>query len=379
MNKCLMVITGAFHTGGGIAAVNRLVISALAEAGYKLDIYCLTEDDSTIDARYINPSDANYQVFGGDKLRYVPSVWQALLRNEYDLVFSDHVNVASTLAFPSKLRMCCYVVWLHGVEVFPPKPDFEGRIGLQAAWKGLASSEYTKQKTYEYFPRLPVTACDLALDPVRYPEESLGLREPSKSDLSMTAVNGSIQKLDRQMILNVGQMVSETRDKGQGCLLKAFHSVYELFTNAQLVLVGQGSDYSRLLILARSFPLQVQRQIFMPGYVDDKLLNRLYQACYVLAMPSIGEGFGLVYLEAMSRAKPCLGGNIDATPYLVRSGETGLLVDDPKSPEQVAEKIIWLLSHPIEAKEMGMAGYHLVNSQYLFSHFQTRFWQAIFS
>lgn len=115
----------------------------------------------------------------------------------------------------------------------------------------------------------------------------------------------------------------------------------------------------------------------MPGYMEDTLLDRLYQTCYLFGMPSIGEGFGLVYLEAMSHAKPCIGGNSNATPYVVQDGVTGLLVEDPKSPEQVADKVNWLLAHPDQAREMGMAGYRRVASRHLFHHFEERFWDAL--
>jgi glycosyltransferase involved in cell wall biosynthesis len=79
----------------------------------------------------------------------------------------------------------------------------------------------------------------------------------------------------------------------------------------------------------------------------------------------------------MSRGKPCLGGRINATPYVIRDGVTGLLVDDPRSAKQVAEKILWLMAHPQQARDMGRAGYELVRSYYLFPNFKQRFWQAL--
>ena len=133
----------------------------------------------------------------------------------------------------------------------------------------------------------------------------------------------------------------------------------------------------RLNALAKSFSPSQSDSIFMPGYVDDALIDRLYETCFLFAMPSIGEGFGLVYLEAMSRAKPCVGAKVDATPLIVGDGVTGLLVEDPRSPDQVADAIIWLMAHPEDANAMGRAGYDLVRSRYLFPHFQERFWRAI--
>jgi glycosyltransferase involved in cell wall biosynthesis len=68
---------------------------------------------------------------------------------------------------------------------------------------------------------------------------------------------------------------------------------------------------------------------------------------------------------------------MDATPYLVEDGVTGVLVDDPRSPKQIAEKACWLLAHPKDAARMGLSGYAIAKSNHLFSHFQERFWQAV--
>jgi glycosyltransferase involved in cell wall biosynthesis len=68
---------------------------------------------------------------------------------------------------------------------------------------------------------------------------------------------------------------------------------------------------------------------------------------------------------------------VDATPYVIRDGDTGLLVDDPRSPEQVASALNWFLSHPDETREMGQKGAELVRSYYMYPHFKQRFWEAV--
>lgn len=372
-----MAITGVFHTEGGIAAVNRLVICAIAETGYQLDVFSLVEADTTIDARYIDASTVNYRVFRENKFHFTASVWQALLRNSYDFVFSDHVNIASILALASKLRICQYAVWLCGVEVFPPGPNREGRLGLKYAWKRLAISAHTQKSVTSRFPDLPITVCDLALDPVRHTPTLTAESTESRPNASLCSGDGKERRLGSRVILHVGRMLAAERYKGQDVLLHAFPMILERFPDAQLVLVGRGDDTPRLRALAETLSSRVQARIFMPGFVKDDLLNKIYQTCYLFAMPSWGEGFGLVYLEAMARAKPCLGGRMDAARYVIRDGVTGLIVDDPKSPKQVADKICWLLEHPEEAYQMGLAGYNLVHSYYLFPHFKERFWKAL--
>jgi glycosyltransferase involved in cell wall biosynthesis len=379
MKKALLICTGAYHTDGGIAAVNRLTIKAIVDYGYPLDIFCLLEQDTTLDARYLPlGAQIQYRVFGGNKYWFTLAVWWTILHNSYAYVFVDHINLASMLSPLVWLKWCNYVVWLCGIEVFPPHPDREGRYGVMNAWKRLAISEFTRQNVADRFPNLSIKVCDLSLDPVRHTNylES-AMSSSSTSDIVLQALDGSHIPLAERVILHVGRMTSHQRYKGQESLIRAFPMIYRQDAGVQLVLVGQGDDMPRLKGISQTLPSEMQNHIFFPGYVPDDLLDLIYKKCYVFAMPSIGEGFGLVYLEAMMRGKPCLGGRVDATPCVVRDGLTGLLVENPKSSEQVAQALNWFLSHPEETHRMGLAGYDLVQSHYLFPHFQERFWNAI--
>lgn len=380
MKKALLLCTGAYRTDGGIAAVNQLTIAAVLDAGYALDAIVLKESASEVDERYVSPNrpmDFSYRSCRGNKAVFVLAAWWAVLTEKYGLIIVDHVNLASIL-FPLKvLKLCHYAVWLHGVEIFPPRPDFEGYLGLINASKLLANSSFTQKSVTKRYPGLPVRRCELALDPVRHPSVLPVESVSAPQQVSLEVMTGGMLRLDDRVILNVGRMVSGGRYKGQESLLAAFPQVVRCFPGAKLVLAGQGDDMPRLISLARTFSVEIQASICFPGYVPDDLLDLLYQKCYVFAMPSIGEGFGLVYLEAMMRAKACLGGRVDATPYIVQDGKTGLLVDDPRAPEQVAGALNWFLSHPEETRRMGLAGYDVVRSRYLFPHFQERFWDAI--
>ena len=375
MKKCLLFLTGAFDSDGGIAALNRLTVAALAER-YNLEILTLAEKESKVDERYLPKGTSMHaRAFGGNKLNFILSAWWAILFHKYDLILVDHVNLASALTPLRWLGLANYTVWLCGMEVFPPRPDFEGRLGLRNASRRVAISEFTRGSVAGRFPGLHVEVCDLALDPVRHVPSEILVEEAG--DVELTALDGSRQKLERRAILHVGRMATFERFKGQEVLIDAFPLIHQKYPDAQLVLAGKGDDLERLQARALSLPAEVHANIFMPGYVSDDLLERIYHLCYLFAMPSIGEGFGLVYLEAMSRGKPCIGARADATPYVIREGETGLLVDDPRSPEEVAEAVLWLFDHPAEASKMGRAGYELVQSYYLFPHFKERFLKII--
>jgi phosphatidyl-myo-inositol dimannoside synthase len=379
LKKALLVCTGAYSTDGGIAAVNRLTVQAFIEKGYSLDIFSLVERNTKIDICFLPPeAQVHYKSFAEKKLLFTFAVWRTLLQKSYDFILVDHVNLASILAPLAWLKYITYTVWLCGIEVFPPRPDIQGKLGLMGASNRLAISEFTRQSVINRFPDLSIKGCDLSLDPIRHangPQQPHS--ESSCTPIVMEAADGTCRELEDRVILHVGRMTTWERYKGQESLIRALPMVDRQNPDAQLVLAGQGEDMSRLRSIAQTLALPVQARIFFPGYVPNDMLDLLYRKCYVFAMPSIGEGFGLVYLEAMVRAKACLGGRVDATPCVVRDGVTGLLVDDPKSPEQVAGALNWFLSHPDETHRMGLAGHELVNSYYMFPNFLERFWNAI--
>jgi glycosyltransferase involved in cell wall biosynthesis len=71
-----------------------------------------------------------------------------------------------------------------------------------------------------------------------------------------------------------------------------------------------------------------------------------YRMCDVFAMPSKGEGFGIVFLEALACGRPVIAGNCDGSRDAVLDGELGFLVD-PDSPEAVAAALMDVLDESV--------------------------------
>jgi glycosyltransferase involved in cell wall biosynthesis len=109
---------------------------------------------------------------------------------------------------------------------------------------------------------------------------------------------------------------------------------------AHYVLVGKGDDHQRVEALTRGFGLT--DCVTLAGYVPDSELCDYYNLSDVFAMPSKGEGFGIVYLEAMACGKPCLGGNQDGALDALCHGELGALVN-PDDVKEIAETLVQIL------------------------------------
>jgi trehalose synthase len=102
--------------------------------------------------------------------------------------------------------------------------------------------------------------------------------------------------------------------------------------------------------------------------VGDIEVNAFQRASDVVLQKSIREGFGLSVTEALWKEVPVIGGNVGGIPLQILHGKTGFLVN---SIEDAAEKTLWLLKHPVEAKKMGKQGReHILKDFLITRHLQ---------
>jgi phosphatidylinositol alpha-1,6-mannosyltransferase len=159
------------------------------------------------------------------------------------------------------------------------------------------------------------------------------------------------------------------RYKGHHELIAAWPAVTAAVPGALLRIVGRGPGEPELRALAARSP--VAPQIAFEGFVPDARVEELYARATVFAMPSRGEGFGLVYIEAMRHGLPVIASVHDAGPEVVADGVTGFTVDLDR-PGQLAERLIELLRNHETARRMGEAGRECWARQYRFSCFRAR-------
>jgi glycosyltransferase involved in cell wall biosynthesis len=124
---------------------------------------------------------------------------------------------------------------------------------------------------------------------------------------------------------------------------------------------GQGSLKPYHENLSRS--LGISSHVIFLGRMPFEKLPLFYSICDVFVNPALGEGFGIVSAEAMATGKPVIAVRRYGSLDLVSDGVNGFLVD-PRSPKQIAEKILWLIENPEEAKRMGLNGRKIVEEKF---------------
>jgi glycosyltransferase involved in cell wall biosynthesis len=153
-----------------------------------------------------------------------------------------------------------------------------------------------------------------------------------------------------QVILYAGVLIPR---KGVHHLISAFIRIAQDFPQSRLVIAG--SDDSRTY--AAGLRAQVEqaglagRIEFLDKMPQARLASRMREAC-LLVLPSYSEGLPRVIYEAMAAGLPVVASSVSGIPEIVQESVTGFLVQ-PGDENALAERMQWVLRHPIDAREMG--------------------------
>lgn len=255
------------------------------------------------------------------------------------LVIATHLNFTPVAYWLKRLTGIPYWAVAHGVDAWAiERPDL--KRGLQYADQILAVSGYTRSRLLS----------EQHLDPSKV---SL---LPNTFDANRFQIAPKPQHLlerynltsDQPIILTVTRLASTDGYKGYDQLLDALLEIRQVIPNVHYILAGKGDDQPR--IEQRIRQLNLTNHVTLTGFIADEELGEHYNLCDVFAMPSKGEGFGIVYLEALACGKPTLGGNQDGAIDALCHGELGVLVN-PDDKSAIAKTLIQILQgtypHPL--------------------------------
>jgi glycosyltransferase involved in cell wall biosynthesis len=133
-------------------------------------------------------------------------------------------------------------------------------------------------------------------------------------------------------------------------LLRALALLRNDIPQLELRVVGNGPERQRLQRL--SSELRVEHCVRWLGDVNMNDLAAEYNGCDVFCLPTVQEGFGIVFLEAMAAGKPIVAARAAAVPEVVRSG----ILVEPENPEALADGILRLYRDPDLRESLGAAG-----------------------
>jgi phosphatidylinositol alpha-1,6-mannosyltransferase len=356
----LLAAVSLDERGGGVALVARLLWEVMQrEWGRGARLLRL------IDGQNPQPTFA-------DKSRYALRLAALQASPDIDLILYSHLRLAKPLLGVPRAYRKPYAVFLHGIEAWRGLPP--GQLQLLAdAELRLANSAFTARRVMAAHPQIgPVESCPLALTSrtILNAETAESAEKNHKGSSAFSAVSAFDRRIGAHAVLVVGRMASAERYKGHDQLIDAWPEIVAHVPDAQLVVVGSGDDEERLRRKAAESP--AAELIVFTGFIPAEALASLYARAALLALPSKGEGFGLVYLEAMAHRLACVGSIHDAAGDVVVDRETGWLVNQDDR-RQLADVVVRLLRDEDLRTRMGQAGYRRLQTEFTVDAFARRF------
>jgi glycosyltransferase involved in cell wall biosynthesis len=145
-----------------------------------------------------------------------------------------------------------------------------------------------------------------------------------------------------KVISTVGRLISQERYKGFDEIIEIMPQLVKRFSNIKYLIVGDGPDRPRLE--AKVGALGVADSVVFAGYIPESEKVAHYNLADVYVMPSRGEGFGIVLIEAAACGVPVVGSLADGSREALLDGRLGCLVD-PTNQRELVQAITAVLEN----------------------------------
>jgi phosphatidylinositol alpha-1,6-mannosyltransferase len=254
-----------------------------------------------------------------------------------------------------RTRSARVVLFLHGIEVWKRFGPWTRRL-LRRVDLFLSNSAFTWQRFTEMNP-------EFAAAPHRVVH--LGVEgEAPAADLPTGP----------PAALMLGRLARAEAYKGHAEVIAAWPQVRDRVPGAELWVAGDGD--LRPDLEARAAAAGLAGAVRFCGRVPEPRKQELLHRCRCLALPSRGEGFGLVYLEAMQLGRPCLVSDCDAGREVVHPPEAGLAAD-PGNAAELAAALARLLTAGPEWERWSAAARRRYADHFTAAQYQQRLLEAV--
>lgn len=330
--RVLALMTDAYGGHGGIAKFNRDLLDALAEMPEVTQVVALPRQVQMAADGVPGKVDYRCQAAGG-KRAYVMAALKAAA-GSYDLLICGHINLLR-LAVAVNLKVKAPLVLVaHGIDVWQAHGSHLTRRLLGMVTQVWAVSRYTRDAMRRWAgideSRFAILPNCIDLD--RF--------QPGPGNPQMAA-RWSLH--NRTVLLTLARLAGRERYKGVDEVLNILPRLVRHRADLCFVIAGDGNDRARLERKAQE--LGVSEHVVFTGFVDEQEKVDLYRLADLFVMPGRGEGFGIVYLEALACGVPVVASMLDGSREAVLDGEIGRLAD-PRDAYALIDVILAGLQDP---------------------------------
>lgn len=330
--RILMLVTDGYGRLGGIAQYNRDFLAALSASPLVETVQVWPRNMARTISERIPEAVIYERRFAGGKWRYaICVVTSLLLAPSYDLVICAHLHLLPLAWLAAARRGAALALIVYGVEAWRPTAYGLTNFLARRVDRLISISDVTQRRFCDWAGS---TAASVKIPPgVDLDRFRPGLR-PHRLAVRY-GVDG------RRVMMTIGRLVASERYKGFDQIIELMPRLRGAMPDLRYLIVGDGDDRTRLEKKAQDLGVQ-DRVIFAGSISEDEKVDhfRLADLC---AMPSSGEGFGIVLIEAAATGAALIGGVGDGTREALVDGALGTLVD-PSQTDALYKAIVEALS-----------------------------------
>lgn len=333
-NKNILFLTlKVFSATGGIEKVCRVAGKVFYEwsaiNNTKVHVYSMYDKQHNSDENQYFPSEI-FKGFGTAKVKFILSALKDA--SKYEVIILSHINLllAGWLIkkyYPQKK----IILFAHGIEIWG-KLSKQKSMMIKCCDKFLPVSSYTSEKIKQVHNISPDKCIVLnnCLDPFM----PLGKEFIGKTDLRRRYG----YKPEDKILFTLTRLSSKERYKGYDKVLYAMVNVKKKHPHLKYLIAGSYDENEFTFITELSKKLGLADSLILAGFIPDKELVAHFSFADIYIMPSMKEGFGIVFIEAMFYGLHAIGGNKDGTVDALKNGELGLLVN-PEDLNEIEDAI----------------------------------------
>ena len=339
--RALCLVTEAFGGKGGIAQYNKDLLVSLCNYSRFTEIVAITRlSQGPISAL---PANLTYVTPGPSKIQFIKAAL-GLIKSHMgsELIVCGHINllpIAYVLSFFTRAPL---VLLIYGIDVWQKHESRMVNLLLSHVTAFISISEITLEKFFDWSRLSSHKAHVLpnAIDLTKY--------RPGPKSLQLLE---RYKLTDKTVLMTVGRISADERSKGFDEVVDVLPAILRENSNVVYLIVGEGTDKKRLE--AKVMENGLGRQVVFVGFISEEEKVDHFRLADVYVMPSRGEGFGFVFLEALACGVPVIASKIDGGREAIRGGKLGRLVD-PDNKQDLIQAILDAIHTPgeIDVKEL---------------------------
>lgn len=333
MNNILFLTLRVFSATGGIEKVSKVAGKSFYEHGIQFNHRVTVMSMHDHQKHAFNNTYFPAEIFLGYNGNRAAFIYAAVKKAiDAKVVVLSHINLLVVGWLIKKISPTTkLVLFAHGIEVWDDI-SLRNKKMIRCCDSIVSVSNYTRDKVIELKGVAPERSLVLnnCLDPF--------LPLPVfKNDRSAFLKKYNFDPEDK-IIFTLTRINAKEKYKGYDKVLESLAVLYKDGVKVRYIITGKYDQEEKLALDKQIQELGLTGRVILTGFLPDADLPLHWANADVYVMPSKKEGFGIVFIEAMSYGVPVIAGNQDGSTDALLNGNLGVLVN-PDNVDEITNAI----------------------------------------